>query len=227
MNDTMHLTVDELAARCRKESSWPERKPAAERKLADESGSCWELFRRAIVQDDPQAWQALYDQYRRLVGKWAVGSDSKLDDVATEAFARFWEGVRNHDFVARFPTIKIVMGYLKRCARTLAIDAARRRKHQQLIRETLVAEKDEASESLDDAALERVFSQELRAYLHSQMRDESERAMFEAYCMGLKPREIVEQYPDHFTNVGQVYRLRERIVSRLADDPMVQKWGAV
>ena len=50
--------------------------------------------------------------------------------------------------------------------------------------------------------------------------------MFEAYCMGLTPREIVEQYSDRFANARQVYRVRERIVSRLAEDPMVQKWWA-
>ena len=224
MNDTIHLTVDELAARCREESGWPGRKPATERKPAAESSSCWELFWRAIVQDDQQAWQALYVQYRRLVGKWAMGSDAKLDDLVHDAFARFWQGLRGQDFCSRLPTMKEVMGYLKRCARTLAIDTARRHEHQQQIRQAL-AEEEEAGESLDDAALERVFTQELRAYLHSQMRDEGERAVFEAYCIGSKPREIVEQYPDHFANVGQVYRVRERIVSRLADDPMVQKWG--
>ena len=134
MSDAMHLTIDELATQCREESG----RPGPEQ--AGGFSSCWELFRRAVVENDQQAWQALYAQYRRLVGKWAAGADLELDDLVTEAFARFWQGVRNHDFVARFPTIKAVMGFLKRCAWTLAIDAARRRKYQQLVREALTQE---------------------------------------------------------------------------------------
>ncbi len=221
MNNAIHLTIDELAALCREESGWSGHEPATG------LSSCWELFRRAIVQDDQRAWQALYEQYRRLVGKWALGSDAKLDDLVHDAFARFWQGIHGQDFCKRLPTMKEVMSYLKRCARTLAIDTARRREYQERIREALTAEKNAAGESLDNTALEQVFSQELRTYLYNQMRDEHERAVFEAYCIGLKPREIVEQYPDHFANIGQVYRTRERIVSRLAGDPMVQKWGVV
>ena len=220
MNDAAHLTIDELATQCREESGRPGREPAGG------FSSCWELFRRAVVKNDQQAWQALYAQYRRLVGKWAAGADLELDDLVTEAFARFWQGVRNHDFAVRFPTIETVMGFLKRCARTLAIDDARRREHQRLIQEALATERNWAYDPPNDVALEQVFSQELRDYLYSQMRDEQECAVLEAYCKGLKPREIAEQYPDLFANVGQVYRVRERIVSRLAADPMVQKWCA-
>jgi RNA polymerase sigma factor (sigma-70 family) len=220
MDDTARLTIDELASQCREESSRPAPSPTGQ------FSSCWELFRRAIVENDQQAWQALYDQYRRLVGKWAKGSNLKLDDLVHETFARFWQGVRDHDFTHRFPTMKEVMSYLKRCARTLSIDAARRREYQRSVRQLLTIEMSVANDSPDDIALDRVFSQELRAYLRDQMRDEDERVVFEVYCKGLTPREIVEQYPDRFANAGQVYRVRERIVSRLSEDPMVQKWWA-
>jgi RNA polymerase sigma factor (sigma-70 family) len=220
MKDAAHLTIDELAFQCREESSRPKWEPVGK------FSSCWELFRRAIVENDQQAWQALYDQYRRLVGKWAKGSDHKLDDLVHEAFARFWQGVRGHDFSHRFPTMKEVMSYLKRCARTLSIDAARRREYQHSVRQALTIETSVTGDSPDDIALDQVFSQELRAYLRDQMRDEDESAVFEAYCKGLTPREIADQYPDRFTNAGQVYRVRERIVSRLAEDPMVQQWWA-
>jgi hypothetical protein len=108
----------------------------------------------------------------------------------------------------------------------MTIDTYRRSKHQQLVREAMAAESSVAADLPNDVTLEQVYAQELRAYLHNQMRDEDERAVFEAYCQGLMPREIVEQYPDRFASVRQVYRVRERIVSRLAEDPMVQKWWA-
>lgn len=220
MNDAARLTTDELASQCREESRQSRWEPGGE------SSPCWELFRRAITENDQQAWQALYDQYRRLVGKWAKGSSLKLDDLVHEAFARFWQGVRNHDFARRFPTMKEVMSYLKRCAHTLSIDAARRSEYQQLVQQALTIEASVVSDSPDDMALEQVFSQELRAFLRDRMQDEDERVVLEAYCKGLTPREIVEQYPNRFANARKVYSVRERIVSRLAEDPMVQKWWA-
>ena len=216
MIDTTHLTVDQLAGRCREESGWSGRKPA------DGFSSCWELFRRAIVKDNQQAWQALYAQYRRLVGKWGVGANLELDDLVNETFARFWQGVRDRDFSSRFPTMKSVMGYLKRCAKTLAIDEARRRKHQQLIQKALAAKENGVDSPPDKVALERVFTQELRAYLYSKMQDEDERVVFWSYCIGLKPGEIARQHPDRFADARKVYRIRERIVRRLAEDPIVR-----
>ncbi len=218
MDDSKHLTIDELKARCQEESGRARPEPAVG------FSSCWELFRRAIVMNDQQAWQLLYDQYRRLVGKWAWSTDLELDDLVTEVFARFWQGIRGHDFTLRFPTMPKVMQYLKRCARSVSIDAARRQDYQQKVWESLAAEARTASDPPRDEALDQFFSKELRAYLRSQMQDEEERIVFDAYCSGLKPREIAVRFPDRFTDARQIYGIRERIVKRLNDDPMVQKW---
>jgi len=219
MTDMTHLTVDELAARCREESGWSGRKPAGG------FSSCWELFRRAVVEDDQPAWQALYAQYRRLVGRWGAGAELELDDLVNETFARFWQGVRDQDFTSRFPTMKAAMGFLKRCARTLAIDAARRREHQQRIQEALAAEERRAQDPLEDKILNQVFSQERRDYLCRRLRDEDERLVFWlSWEIGLKPAEIARQYPHRFAGAQAVSRIKERIVRRLAEDPMVQKW---
>jgi RNA polymerase sigma factor (sigma-70 family) len=211
------LTIDDLAIQCQKESH--RLRPVAD----DAFSACWELFRRAVVEDDQRAWRALYAQYRRLVGKWAMGSTLTLDDLVHEAFARFWQGVRDSDFTARFPTIRAVMGYLKRCARTLAIDAARRREHQRLIQAALTVDVAEDVQLVDDPTPERIYTQELRAYLASKLNDEDERVVFHAYCLGLPPREIAGHYPERFPDVRKVYRIRERIVSRLSNDPVLQE----
>ncbi len=220
MTDAMHLPVDQLATRCRKESSRSGHRPP------DELSSCWELFRRAIVEDDQQAWQALYVQYRWLVVKWSTGADLDADDVVTETFARFWEAVRNRDFVARFPTMKRVMAYLKRCARTLAIDAARRREHQQLVREALSARaKVIGHDSPGETAEEQVSVQELKAHLDSRLRDEDERLVFWlSYDTGLKPREIAAQHPQRFADARAVSRIKGRIWERLNEHPTLNRW---
>jgi DNA-directed RNA polymerase specialized sigma24 family protein len=222
MDDATSLTTDELADRCREESDRPGQESTGG------FSSCWELFRRAMVEDDQQAWQALLAQYQRLVGKWAAGSELKLEDAATEAFARFWQGTRGQDFAGRFPTLGQVMSFLKHCARCLAIDEHRRREHQERIREALAAEPRKTGDSAEHVFLKRISSQGQRAYLYSKLRDEDERLIFRlVYDLGLKPREIVEQYPHRFPTARDVYRIRERIVRRLSEDPMVQQWNPI
>jgi RNA polymerase sigma factor (sigma-70 family) len=213
------LTIHELVTKCREESAQLAQEPA------DGLSACWELFRLAIVEDNQQAWQALYVQYRRLVGKWGAGTELDLDDLVTETFARFWQGVRGQDFASRFPTMKAVMSYLKRCAKARAIDAARRREYQQRIREALAAAGHEADDPLEDKVLKKIFGQELLIHLHSRLQDEDEQLVFRlSYELGLKPAEIARQYPQRFPEVQAVYRIKERIVSRLANDPTLQRW---
>ena len=45
-----------------------------------------------------------------------------------------------------------------------------------------------------------------------------------SYELGLKPGEIARQDPQRFADVWAVYRVKERIVSRLASDPTLQRW---
>ncbi len=73
--------------------------------------------------------------------------------------------------------------------------------------------------------MNQVFSQERRDYLCRRLRDEDERLVFRlSYDLGLKPGEIARQYPRRFAGARAVSRIKERIVRRLAEDPMVQKW---
>lgn len=208
------LTTAELAAMCQVESTSPGQ---------PDQSACLELFRRALVEDDQQAWRALYRQYRLLVAKWGAGSGLDLDDLVNETFARFWRAVHQRGFP--FSSLGAVLGYLKRCARTLVIDAARRSDYQQRVREKLQGVTDPTAPPLDNAILGRLSSQEFLSYLYSRLRDEEETLVFRlSYELCFKPREICQHYPQRFPHVRQVYRIKERILSRLANDPKVRRW---
>ena len=78
-----------------------------------------ELFRRAIVGRDQVAWEAIHTQYRALVRDW-IGRHAQAsciddhDDLATRAFARFWQAMKPAKF-ADFPSLASLLRYLKLC----------------------------------------------------------------------------------------------------------------
>lgn len=217
MDGVPRLPTSDLAASCREETRRRSRP-------AGDPSPCLELFRRAVVEDDQAAWQALYTQYRGLLGQWGAGSELELDDLVNETFARFWQGLRGHDF-DRFPSLEAVLGYLRQCARSLAIDAARRRKQQSAVQEALrwTAAVDACAGG--EEPLARLCAQELRDWLRGRLRDEQERvAFFLSYELGLRPAEVCARRPDLFPAVQTVYMVKERIVVRLANDPEVRRW---
>ncbi len=217
MDDPTPPTVDELAARCRRESGRP--------LPADRPSACWELFRRAVVENDQQAWAALHVQYRRLIAQWGAGTGHDLDDLVWIVLDRFWRGVRDHDFPHRFPKMAEVMRFLKWCARSEAIDQARRRDYQRRVGEKLTE-----ARCLDRPAPNpeaQVFAGELREHLYSLLQGEDERLVFYlSWELDLKPHEIADQHPRRFADARAVSRIKERILRRLREDPVVQEWRA-
>ncbi|MBU0495148.1 MAG: sigma-70 family RNA polymerase sigma factor [Chloroflexi bacterium] len=185
--------------------------------------ACWELFHRAVVENDEQAWQALYVQYRRLIGKWGTGIDLELDDLVTVAFGRFWRALHDQNFANRLPTMKAVMGFLRACVWSEATDRQRRREYQNRIHGELAQAVCETDAHLDPER--QILSRERQDYLYSRLQDEDEQLVFQlSWELNLKPREIATQYPQRFVDARSVSRIKERIMRRLSEDPMVQEW---
>jgi DNA-directed RNA polymerase specialized sigma24 family protein len=192
-----------------------------------ESDPCYELFRRALAPlPDQQAWEAILNQYHRLVRLW-LGQYAE-DDTLQETFARFWQAQTNtaESFAARFPDIKSVMGYLKSCALTVRFRAARAeaRRHQLLEHLQDLAQTETASARLDrheSAGRER----DLKAQVLARLKGERERVVFESsYHYDLPPREILQRRPGLFANVREVSRVKENLLKRLRRDKDLKKW---
>jgi DNA-directed RNA polymerase specialized sigma24 family protein len=89
----------------------------------------YELFRRAIVERDVDAWAAIAGRYRQLLISWVVrcpGADhlgESYEDLADEALARAWRALSPEHFAA-FPSLAALLAYLRRC---VSYDRHRRR----------------------------------------------------------------------------------------------------
>jgi DNA-directed RNA polymerase specialized sigma24 family protein len=212
-------SIAELARACARQSS-------RRRRPADESDPCYELFRRAFASPpDEDAWQAIVNQYGRLVLHW-LGQHAN-DDTCQEVFIRFWktQQAAGSTFISRFRNTSAVMGYLRQCAVTVRIDAGREEERLHKIREQV---QDDALVELIQACVSTTRGHadfDPKSFVQSNLKDERERVLFELmYRFDLAPREIHMERPSLFPETRTVYRVKENLLKRLRRTPELQKW---
>jgi DNA-directed RNA polymerase specialized sigma24 family protein len=212
------IPTTELAQLCREESE------RYRRHRRDDGDHCFELFRRAIVDRDQQAWTGVYEQYRRLVAKWVDGSPDQVDERTNRAFEKFWQAVVPQTFASKFADIGKVMAFLQMCARSVSIDEHRREEKHRLAGD-LEGVQASTEDTTASHAMDNIWFEELFKHIEGRLRDDPERRVFHlSFRVGLSPKQIVQQYPDQFSDVTQVRRIKERVVRRLATDPQLQAW---
>lgn len=212
-------SIQSLAQACAEQTS-RQHTPTRER------DPCYELFHRAFASSsDEQAWQVILEQYRRLVWHW-LGQYASPDTVQ-EVFVRVWKTQQNatSSFAARFPNTGAVMGYLKRCAYTVGIEVGRKAERRQGTMERL------RNVTPVESLLMRSRSDRGHSDFHwkqlllSKLQDEKEYAVLEGtYYYDLPPRDIQAMRPDLFPDIRVVYRVKERILTRLRRDPELCGW---
>lgn len=203
------LSVSDLARRCREETQrYLRREPYAER-------YCHELFRRAILSRDEDAWAAVYHQYVGVVRRW-LGAAPDDDEDVTAVFERFWKALDSTKF-ARFGSLSAILQYLKMCAHTTRLDKARAgraaRLEEPLAETTVEARSDDGIEQgMVDRVDAPAFWETIRAHLRSER---ERRLIYLSYVIGLSPRAICERFKAEFPDVAEVYKLKRAVLDRL------------
>jgi hypothetical protein len=201
---------------------------------------CFELFRRAIVDKSEQCWSAIYQQYKNLVYGWILQfaktnapiGDASSEEMVLDAFTAFWraftpEKLNNADRLAS------ILAYLKSCAVTAVLQA--RRKAENILLET--AWDDEIIESdavatqtrtgAESLVLHQLSADRLWTIVDHCCNDEKDRIVARlSLVANLKPRLILEQHPDLFANVAEIYALSRNLKNRLGrDEALRELWG--
>src|SRR5215470_19580224 len=126
------LSINELARCCSEETN----------KFLKQSVSndryCLELFRRAIVSRDNDAWACIYQQYAPLVLTWVTQHQSAAPllgqdgsgPLVNAAFAKFSQALTPAK-MENFDSLAAVLKYLKMCVHSVVADEVRARKAQQ------------------------------------------------------------------------------------------------
>jgi DNA-directed RNA polymerase specialized sigma24 family protein len=178
----------------------------------------YELFRRAVVERDADAWGSISINYRGLLMAWAARSNARefagecCEDLADEALARAWAALTPDRFDS-FPSLAALLAYLRTCVAAAVIDAARGRQSFERALQPATTEHEPSPEYL---ALARLGHDELWRLVSGVATTEAERVvMRERYVFGLQPRCIQARHPDLFPDVRAVYSALRNTGDRL------------
>jgi hypothetical protein len=187
---------------------------------------CFELFRRAIRDQDQQAWEYVYQQYRPLVAGWVEKHTlfSKLSEekeyFVNRTYEKMWKSLTPDKFL-RFSALKALLHYLKMCVASVMIDHARGQEWHAIAEPVETGVNEAFSEgfegnSLEDMTIQRIQANELWEKIKELTTNRREYCvMAGSFILGLKPREVYETYGGEFKDIQDVYRVKENVIERL------------
>jgi DNA-directed RNA polymerase specialized sigma24 family protein len=186
---------------------------------------CLEIFRRAMIDGDNEAWIALQEQFRSNVLSWlhvhskrqeALQIDT-AENYVDDTFKRLWQWGKNQQH--EFQSLAGALKSLHLCLNSLIIDTLRTNTRHDLL--SLLDDRDVVAADAED----HYDKHELWRAIETLITDKQElRVMFLLYNDGLKPREIVERCPEEFADIKEVYRLARNGLERLKRNAEILRW---
>jgi DNA-directed RNA polymerase specialized sigma24 family protein len=191
----------------------------------------YELFRRAIMERDEQAWAESAARYRPLLAAWAsrcsvsAATVESYDDLADQAFARAWSALSPARF-ASFPNLAALLAYLRACVTTTVIDCARSELSRERVEQAVEAGEVATPEQV---VIEQFQRQEVWRITRSLVSSEQQRVvLLETFVYDLPPRAILLRHPTLFTDAVEIYTTKRNLYERLKRCPelrrLYQEW---
>lgn len=223
-SDTLEVeSLDELAQKCRCETN------KFFKQVSHDVRFCFEIFRRAVVLRQDEAWEHIYIQYRPLFTSWITrhsgfsNSEEEIDDILNEVYLKTFN-VLTPDKFAGFNNLKSVLRYIQTIVSSVLFD--RRRKEERHPDLVSLEDGDEemmrggVTESAEQTASQQLFRTKAWELIEKQLKNEKEKiVMLGLFSIGLKPREIQVKFPDLFPGSKDVSRVKENVLLRLGRDP--------
>jgi DNA-directed RNA polymerase specialized sigma24 family protein len=187
---------------------------------------CFELFRRAIRENDQTAWEIIFNQYQSLVTGWVrqhQGFESSGEEAqffVTEAFAKISSILTSEKF-DKFSNLKALLSYLKMCVHSVITDYNRKadQANLQVSFEEIQIDIKSSDPAPESTVLDKLDKHTLWTQLIDRLNDEKERLVMQGvFVLALKPRELCDYYEGTFENVEEVYRIKQNIFARLRRD---------
>ena len=120
-NKTTNLSLTDLARICAEETE------LFFQHRDHDTRYCFELFRRAIRENDQTAWEIIYEQYQSLVTGWVrqhqgfETSGEEAQFFVTGAFAKI-SSVLTVEKFDKFSDLQSLLSYLKMCVHSVITD---------------------------------------------------------------------------------------------------------
>ena len=178
----------------------------------------YELFRRAIVERDTDAWAAIHAHYHPLLISWASRLSARshidewYDDIADQALARAWIALVPERF-AQFSSLARLLAYLRVCVTSTVIDCVRAQASRERVLQALQTS---AAAPPEQIVLEDTDRDTLWRVVSAVAVTPAERIMLlESFVSGLPPRAICSRHPEFFPDVTAVYTAKRNLLDRL------------
>src|SRR3989440_8326801 len=218
------LSINELARSCSEETN------KFLRQSVSNDRYCLELFRRAIVKRDDDAWACIYQQYAPLVLTWVtqhqsaapiLGQDGSAP-LVNAAFAKFSQALTPAK-MENFDSLAALLKYLKMCVHSVVADEVRARQSRQYEETLENIEHEPAADDPADDVVSTIAAQGLWQVIQEELNGEDERMLiYLAYVQGMKPGEISNQHRRLFPTVDDVYRIKRNVLERLRRNRRLQ-----
>ena len=218
------LAINDLARCCSEETN------KFLRQSVSNDRYCLELFRRAIVNRDDDAWACIYQQYSPLVLTWVTQHQSAATILGQDgsgplvnaAFAKFSQALTPAK-IEHFDTLAAILKYLKMCVHSVVADEVRARQARQYEETLELIEHEPASDDPADDVVSNISAQGLWQVIQEELNGEDERLLiYLAYIHGMKPSEISSQHRRLFPTVDDVYRIKRNVLERLRRNRRLQ-----
>lgn len=218
MQAAAELPIDVLAQRCAEETE------KYRRQLPSDPQYCFELLRRALADDLPDAFTLIYHVYERQVLAWVYGhthfaeTGESAEYFAGGAMRAFYFSVRGAKF-AGFSSLPALLAYLKLCVHTSVMQYLR---DQRRLPSTSIDDVIGLSETPDlDEPLQ---AEDLWAQICQLLPDPHEQLLARcSFIQGLKPREISAAYPAIWSSAREVSVALYRLRSILRNSPQIRR----
>jgi DNA-directed RNA polymerase specialized sigma24 family protein len=218
------LPPDQLAPRTVSEQNHPLQDMAAD------GPTPLDLCRRAIEQQDEQAWEQLSQQWRGLLIHWlllhplvrvALECEAPEHYVET-ALRKFRQATTlpNRSWQT-FSALAGVLSYLRCCLNSAVLDAVRQARHRQDTVSVTGSAEDVGSLPPE------VHTEDLWRSIEQALPERRERLLvFLRYVQGYRPRDLAAGHPQAFPTVREVDQLELAILARLRRHPALARWMA-
>lgn len=185
------------------------------RKQSKVAVACFELFRRALTEDIPQAFTAIFGIFESQVRSWVTQHSSfwhtncSPDHFVSIAFSNFYFALRGKQ-LDKLSSAAQLLGYLKACVHSAILQQLRIDSRHQFIE--IPWDEDNAIGTFDP--FQDIDFEDLWNRLCVLIPAEIDRLLMRcAFVEGMKPIDIAKAYPQHWDTPRKVtialYRIRQ------------------
>ena len=191
---------------------------------------CFELFRRAIQEKSNEAWEFICTQYQALVTRWVTqhygfsSSGEEAQDFVNRAFSKIYGTITAEKF-GRFSDLGSLLRYLKLCVHSVIVDFTRSMDYANLSAWEETSEEEKSRDpSPEEQAIHHSEGRTLWELLAERLHDRKERLVIHgSFVLDLKPQELLDHFRGEFSDIDEIYRIKQNVITRLRRDSEFRK----